>query len=81
MFWRALTETSCSFLFIVFVTSDRLQKSLDILFTPQKIHHHRSAYCIAGFLHQCVCTLQYIPKNDSFCPVCIHNQSSTQPLH
>ena len=30
---------------------------LDLLFTPHKIHHHHSTYCILGFLHQCIYTL------------------------
>ena len=80
-FLQVLTLMSFSFI-ISFVTQDRLQKSLTFFFTPQKIHHHhRSTYCIAGFLHQCIYTLQYIPEDDNFCLVCIQNQSLTQLLH
>ena len=80
-FLQVLTAMSCSFI-IRFVTSDQLQKSFVLLFTPQKIHHHHhSACCIVGFLHGCIYTLQDIPEDDYFYLVSIQNQSLTQLFH
>ena len=52
-------------------------------FTPQNIHHHlnHSKYYIAGFLHQCIYTLQHIPVDGSFYIACIQSQSLRLLLH
>ena len=40
-----------------------------------------TACCTAGFLHQCIYTLQHIPEDDSFYPACIQRQSLKLLLH
>ena len=73
------------FIYLQFYNPRQVTKILlDLLFfIPQKSHYHhdRSAYYIAGFLHQCIYTLQHMLEDDTFCLVFIQNQSLTQPLH
>ena len=53
-----------------------------LLLILQKIHHHhRSAYYIAGFLYQCIYTLQHIHEDANFYLVCRQSRSLTLPLH
>ena len=73
----ASSNRSCSFIISL---PQGLQKSFGLVFTLQKSYHHyhhHSAYCIAGFLHLCIYTLQYIPRDDNFYLVCIKSQSLT----
>ena len=43
------------------------KKCTCLLFRTQNIHHHyHSNSYIAGFLHQCIYTLQYRPEDSSF---------------
>ena len=82
IFLQVITETSCSFIHS-FVTPNQVTKIFGLLFLRLEnyIIITSKAYCIAGFLHQCIYTLQDIPGDDDFCLVCIQNQSLTLPLH
>ena len=68
--------------YLTLLTQAGYKNLFGFLFTSWKIHHHyHPACCIVGFLHECIYTLQHIPKDDNFYLVCIQNQSLRQPLH
>ena len=79
----ASSNSDVLFIYYQFCNPRQVTKNLlTFFFTHQKIHHHhRSTYCIAGFLHQCIYTIQHIPVDDNFYLVYIQNQFLALSLH